>query len=325
MSAFVRTVLGDIDPAQLGVTYAHEHLVIDGGRPVLLEPDFDLSDVDAMVTEVGAAVDLGLGAAVDAMPCDAGRNARKLAEISRRTGIHVVAPTGLHHERYYGSGHWSDRTDVETLADLFVADIAEGIDANDYSGPIVERTPHRAGVIKVAGSEGGPSERDRRVFEAAALAHRRTGAPILTHCERGSGALEQVRCLADHGVEPAHIALSHVDKVVDRGYHREIASTGATLEYDGSFRWGDRPNGTLQLLEWMAGDDLLDRIVLGMDAARQGYYAVYGGSPGLSWLLDGFTTAMDERGLGADVRRRLFVENPARTFAFAPVGGGTAA
>ena len=36
---FVRTVLGDIDPAELGVTYCHEHLVIDGGRPVLIEPD----------------------------------------------------------------------------------------------------------------------------------------------------------------------------------------------------------------------------------------------------------------------------------------------
>jgi len=46
--SFVRTVLGDIDPADLGVTYAHEHIVIDGGPPVLLEPDFDLS-VDAAV------------------------------------------------------------------------------------------------------------------------------------------------------------------------------------------------------------------------------------------------------------------------------------
>ena len=30
----VRTVLGDIAPRALGVTYSHEHLVIDGGRPV---------------------------------------------------------------------------------------------------------------------------------------------------------------------------------------------------------------------------------------------------------------------------------------------------
>jgi phosphotriesterase-related protein len=319
---FVRTVLGDIKPGQLGITYAHEHLVIDGGRPVLQEPDFDLSDVDAMVTEVGAAVEFGLGAVVDAMPCDAGRNATKLAEIARRTGIHVIAPTGLHHDRYYGPAHWSHRLEVEDLAGLFIADIVDGIDANDYSGPVVVRTPHRAGVIKVAGSEGGLTARDRRVFEAAAIAHQRTRAPILTHCERGTGALDQIRCLADLGVSLGHVALSHVDKVVDRAYHREIAASGATLEYDGSFRWGDAPNGTLELLGWMAEDDLLDPVVLGMDAARQGYYAVYGGSPGLTWLLDEFSSAMDDRGLGPDVRRRLFVENPARVFSFASIDGG---
>ena len=314
---FVRTVLGDIDPAALGVTYAHEHLVIDGGRPVLMQPDFDLGDVGAMAKEVASAAALGLRSVVDAMPCDAGRNARKLAELSRLTGVNVVAPTGLHHERYYGPAHWSHRVSVEELADLFVADIEEGIDANDYAGPIVHRTTIRAGVIKVAGSDGGPSPRDLRVFEAAAQAHRRTGAPILTHCEGGTGALEQVRALMDLGVAPGHVALSHVDKIVDRGYHRELLGSGAVGEYDGSFRWGDQPNGTLQLIAWAVEDGLDDRILLGMDAARRGYYRVHGGSPGLTWLLDGFSAAMADRGLDEHVRHRLFVVNPARAFAFA--------
>jgi 5-phospho-D-xylono-1,4-lactonase len=322
--SFVRTVLGDIDPIELGVTYAHEHLVIDGGRPVLMDPDFDLADVDAMVEEVGAAVELGLGAVVDAMPCDAGRNAMKLAAISRRAGIHVVAPTGLHHDRYYGPAHWSQRIEVEELADLFVADIREGIDANDYSGPIVRRTSHRAGVIKVAGSDGGPSDRDRRVFEAAAAAHRETGVPILTHCEGGTGALEQIATLSGFGVPPSRVVLSHVDKVVDRHYHRELIATGAIAEYDGSFRWGAAENGTLVLLDWLAEDGLLDRVVLGMDAARRGYLSVYGGRPGLTWLLDAFSAMLDERGIGPDRRRQLFVENPARAFAFA-IDGGKAA
>jgi len=313
---FVRTVLRDIRPADLGITYAHEHLVIDGGRPVLMHPDFDLADVEKMATEVAGAAALGLRAVVDAMPCDAGRNAEKLADISRRTGVHVVAPTGLHHERYYGPAHWSHRISVEELADLFSADIEVGIDVNDYAGPVVHRTPFRAGVIKVAGSEGGLSARDERVFAAAALAHVRTGAPILTHAEHGTGALEQVRYLTERAVDPGHIAVSHVDKVVDRGYHRELLSTGAFAEYDGAFRWGDRPNGTLQLLDWMADDGLIGQVVLGMDAARQGYYAVYGGFPGLTFLLDGFSVAMEERGLDATIRHRLFVDNPARLFAF---------
>ena len=322
--SFVRTILGDIDPAELGITYSHEHVVIDGGRPVQMFPDFDLGDVDAMATEVGEASALGLRTLVDAMPCDAGRSATKLAELSRRTGVHVVAPTGLHHERYYGPAHWNHRLTVEQLAGLFAADITDGIDANDYSGPVVQRTEFRAGVIKVAGSEGGPSARDRRVFEAAAEAHRRTGAPILTHCEGGSGGLEQLRLLADCGVALGHVALGHVDKIVDRGYHRELLSTGAFAQYDQSFRWGDEPNGTVQLIAAMADDELDDRIVVGMDAARRGYYHVFGGQPGLSWLLDGFRRSLEAAGIDDTVRERLFVTNPGKLFAFVDTGGGVA-
>lgn len=314
--ATVRTVLGDIDAATLGVTYAHEHLVIDGGRPVQMEPEFDLGDIDAMTTEVREVAGLGLAAVVDAMPCDAGRNAEKLAELARRTGVHVIAPTGLHHDRYYGPAHWSHRISVDELADLFVADLTEGIDRYDYAGPVVARTPFRAGVIKVAGSTDGLSPRDERVFEAAAIAHRRTGAPILTHCEHGTGALAQVRFLADRGVDPAHVALSHVDKLVDRGLHRELLGSGATGEYDQSFRWpDDAANGTITLIGWMLEDGLGDRIVLGMDAARRRYYRIHGGSPGLTWLLDGFSTQLDAAGIDAAARHRLFVANPARVFA----------
>jgi 5-phospho-D-xylono-1,4-lactonase len=321
---FVRTVTGDIDPADLGITYAHEHLVIDPGRATALAPDFDLSDVDRMVPEVMAAHELGLRAAVDAMPCDTGRNAVKLAELSRRTGVRIVAPTGLHHERFYGRDHWSLHEGREVLAERFIADIEIGIDVGDYGSTVVERTEHPAGVIKVAGSADGLSDRDRRVFAAAAIAHARTGAPILTHCEGGTGGLEQVEALLANGVDAAHVILSHLDKVVDRGYHRDLAATGAILEYDESFRWGDGSNGTLRLLTWLAEDGLLGQVVLGMDAARQGYYTVYGGTPGLTWLLDGFTRLMDAAGIGAVDRQRLFVDNPARAFAFRTTDGGTA-
>ena len=154
---FVRTVLGDIDPSALGVTYAHEHLVIDGGRPVELFPDFLLADVDRMAAEVAEARRAGLRAAIDAMPADCGRNPSKLADLSRRSGVHIVAATGLHHERFYGPSHWSLRASEDELAGLFAADVTDGIDERDYGGPIVQRTDVRAGVVKVAGSEGGPS------------------------------------------------------------------------------------------------------------------------------------------------------------------------
>jgi predicted metal-dependent phosphotriesterase family hydrolase len=315
----VRTVLGDIDPAELGVTYAHEHLIIDGGRPVEISPDFLLADVDRMAAELGDAAAEGLVSAIDAMPADCGRNPSKLAALSRRSGVRIVAATGLHHEKFYGPSHWSLRADEDELADLFVADVDVGIDERDYSGPLVRRTAVRAGIVKVAGSEGGPSKRDLPIFRAAAAAHARTGVPIHTHCEAGTGALEQIRVLTDAGVPAERISLSHVDKVVDPGYHREVFATGAFVVYDQAFRWGDRDNGTLRLLEAAVGDGHGGQVMLGMDAARQGYYRAFGGEPGLPFLLTTFCDQLAARGLGPEIRQRFFVEAPARAFAFSEV------
>ncbi len=316
---FVRTVLGDIDPALLGVTYAHEHLVIDGGRPVELSPDFELNDVDRLTDELRAASAAGLETAVDMMPADCGRNPTLLAELSQRSGVHLVAATGLHHERFTGPSHWSLLATEDELADLFTADVEVGIDERDYTGPIVRRTNRRAGTMKIAGSLGGPSDRDTPIFRAAAATHRRTGVPIHTHCEAGTGALEQIRLLGDADVPAERISLAHVDKVVDRGYHRDLFATGASVVYDQAFRWGDRPNGTLQLLEWAVEDGHSGQVMLGMDAARQGYITAYGGAPGLPYLLREFSDEMDARGLHAPIRRRFFVDNPARMFAFSEV------
>jgi predicted metal-dependent phosphotriesterase family hydrolase len=316
--SFVRTVLGDIDPADLGVTYSHEHLVIDGGRPVQLHPDFRLDSVEVAVAELQPAQALGLRAVVDAMPCDAGRNVEKLAAISRQSGIHVIAPTGLHHERYYDDRHWSRTCSVDEIAELFALDVTDGIDARDYAGPLVRRTSYRAGVVKVAGGLDGLSDVEARAFEAAAVAHVRTGVPILTHCELGTAAHEQARFLIDRGVEPGHVVLSHVDKVVDRGYQREVFATGAVAEYDQGFRWGPgAENGTLTLLGWAFEDGFGDQVVLGMDAARQGYWTRHGGAPGMAFLVGEFAVAMAARGIGPAEQARLFIANPARAYAFA--------
>jgi phosphotriesterase-related protein len=315
---FARTVLGDVPAEELGIIYAHEHLVIHGGRPIEYQPDFDLADVDRAVAELAPAQALGLRTVVDAMPCDAGRDVLMLARISRLSGVNVIAPSGLHHERYYHDRHWSVRLSAEEIADLFVADISEGIDELDYNGPVVKRTPHRAGVMKIAGSTDGLTARDEVVFAAAAMAQQRTGCPILTHCEHGTGALEQVEFLQRHGADPAHIVLSHTDKIVDRGYMRDIAATGARVEYDQHMRWGDdQPNGTLQLLAWAAEDGLLGHITIGLDAARQKYWTQYGGRPGWAYLLAEFSERMrGELGFGEQELRTLFVDTPGAAYSF---------
>ena len=97
-------------------------------------------------------------------------------------------------------------------------------------------------------------------------------------------------------------------------------ASGVCQEFDQGFRWKDGvDNGTLTLLDWLVEDGFGDRLMLGMDAARQGYWTAYGGTPGMTFLLGAFSDAMTARGLGADVQQALFVANPARAFAFAEV------
>ena len=98
---------------------------------------------------------------VDVMPAASGRNVGRLAEISRRTGMHIVACTGLHTPKYY-EGPWALKESSEVLAELFVADIEKGIDTYDYTGPVVRRTSYRAGILKVATLGERPTERERR-------------------------------------------------------------------------------------------------------------------------------------------------------------------
>jgi phosphotriesterase-related protein len=313
---FIRTVLGDIAPEAAGVCYAHEHVIIDPSYVTERYPEFELASVELASRELAEFYDAGGGAMVDSMPCDCGRNALKLAEVSRRTGVHIVCPTGLHLEKYYPKGHWSERLGAEELAELFIADIETGVDDRDYGGPGIRRTQHRAGVIKVAGGKDRLSDRQVKHFTAASIAARRTGSPILTHTEEGTAALEQASLLIDGGVDPVHIVLSHTDRRPNVAYHRAILRTGVRLEYDSAFRWKGVPNHTTNLIIELASE-FPDQLMLGMDAARNAYWKSYGGGPGLTFLIADYSEQLAAAGVAKALLRKIFVDNPARAYAFA--------
>jgi phosphotriesterase-related protein len=315
--SFVRTVLGDVPSQDAGVCYAHEHVIIDPSFTTFCYPDFLIDSVEKASADVRDFRAAGGKTLVDSMPCGGGRNAFKLAEVARRTGTNILCPTGLHLAKYYAPGHWGERLTAEALASLFVAEIEEGIDGADYNGPTIERTSHRAGLIKVATGEGGFTPREEKTFEAAAAAHGKTGAPILTHTEQGEGGLEQVEFLRSRHVNLPHVVLSHTDRKPDVSYHKELLSTGVMLEYDSAFRWkAEQGNPTEDLVVEMFAADYGGQILLGMDAARRSYWKSYGGKPGLGFLLDEFVPRLKARGLSQSNIDSIFIENPARCYSF---------
>jgi phosphotriesterase-related protein len=315
--SFVRTVLGDIPPEQLGVCDAHEHVIIDPSYMTEKFPDFCLDSVDAAVEELLRFKADGGDAMIDSMPTG-GRNAAKLAEVSRRSGVHLVCPTGLHLKKYYPEGHWGGRLSVDELTEVFVAEIEEGIDANDLGGPTLRRLPHRAGVIKIASGLDRIDDHERRIFEAAVAAHRRTGCPILTHTEQGTAALEQVKLLSRLGADLSRVTLSHTDRKPDVDYHREILGSGVKVEFDSAFRWKPADgNPTLDLVRTLA-PEFPNQLMLGMDAARRSYWKCYAGTPGLSYLLTEFRARLQACGIDDELWFRIMRSNPAAAFSFAP-------
>ncbi|CAN5423298.1 phosphotriesterase [soil metagenome] len=313
--SFVRTVLGDIHPSEMEITYSHEHIVIEESFITLSNPLFLLNDVEKISQELKEFYNAGGRTMVDTMPANCGRNILKLAEVSKRTGVHIIAPTGIHLEIYYVPNHWRYYYSEDQLTQLFVDDIESGIDAFDYGGPLINRTNHRAGMIKLATGDEKFNAHQEKIFQAVVNAHKITGAPILTHTNNGKHALAQAEFFHKMGANLQHVVLSHVDRNKDLGFHRELMNTGVKVEYDSAFRWkNDEENWTYRLLENFL-PDFSDQITMGMDAAKTSYWKSYGGAPGLTFLLITFKNDLQEMGL-ASYFDKIFIKNPAELYAF---------
>ena len=313
--SFVRTVLGDIAPEEMGLTYSHEHIIIEESYPTEQNPLFLLNDVDKVSEELQRFYDLGGRTMVDTMPINCGRNVLKLAEVARRTGVQIIAPTGIHLEIYYPPNHWRYHYSEDQITRLIIDDIRWGVDRHDYGGPIVERTEYKAGIIKLATGDEPISPHQEKIFRAVVNAHRATGAPILTHTNYGRHALAQAQLFDRLGADLNHVVLSHVDRYQDVDYQREVLHTGVRVEYDSAFRWKkEETNWTYQFLQELL-PEFPHQITMGMDAAKHSYWRSYGGEPGLDFLLTSFKEDLEriERG---EYYNHIFFHNPQQLYAF---------
>ena len=317
----IRTVLGDIDSALLGRTNAHEHLFIRDGLIVLLEPEFRLDSEPDAISEVTDFRSHGGQAIIDTSPLSIGRDPEALVKVSRATGVHVVAATGFHKPRYYLDSHWRNRLSAAEIGQLFIEEINNGMDAYSFEGPFRKATSARAGIIKVASDYQRFSASTCTAFEAAALAHLQTGAPILTHTEMGTMGQQQLDLLAKHGVAPAHIVLSHMDRNPDWRLHRDVAQRGAFLEYDGPGRVKYFPETVIiDLISKIFELGLGSQIVLGGDTAQRSYWKANGGATGIAYILEQFIPRLRKEGFQAQHIDAMLIANPARAFAFGPTG-----
>lgn len=304
----VRTVLGDIDPSQLGVCYGHEHL-LGQPPPQFAQADLTLDDRPMALAELRQYQAVGGRAVVEMTTPDYGRDAAGLRWLAEQSGIHIIAATGFNHEKF--SAPYLENTPLSDVIAGYVNEVTAGMDGSAA----------RAGLIKASTPFNAISPLAAKMLDAAAAAHHATGAPISTHTEAGTMALEQIARLTAAGVDPQHIVIGHLDRRLKWDYHLEIARTGVYLGFDQISKekyYSDIQRADFIERLYAAGHGR--QMLLSGDLARRSYWHSYSGgsAPGFRFILTTFVPLLKGRGFSDTMIQTLLIDNPARAFSFLP-------
>jgi phosphotriesterase-related protein len=230
----VNTVLGPVPADSLGAVVVHEALlsVVPGA-----EHGFDISMDRAEIFEVLAGKltafkQAGGGTVVDSTGMFHGRDVKLLENLSRATGVHVVASTGMGPEENLGGYFLTPQTNpptpwpAERFADLFGREVTEGM--------VVPRVERRgaAGLVATTGTRGGLTPTDESLFRGAARAALATGVPV--SIRYGADALAELQIMLDEGLPADRVVVGDLDRTeaVTAGWPAAVAARGAYVAID---------------------------------------------------------------------------------------------
>jgi len=302
--AVFRTVLGDVDVKKMGFTLSHEHLITRPPNNIIKgDPDLLLDDVTKPAQELTLFKNAGGKTFVDMAPKSYGRNVVVMVDASQKTGVHVLATTGYLKGAYFPKevSEWS----VNQIADYMISEVVEGMDGSEY----------KAGIVKAGSSYNFISDLEKKVFEAAVIAAKETGAPISTHTEKGSMGVEQVELVKSLGFDPARLIIAHVDINPDYRLHRKMVNMGAYIIHDGpsKVKYGTDER-IIEIMRKLTEEGFANRQMLSCDMGRRSYWTSYGGGPGFTYIANKFVLRLLEEGFDPETVDMFTTKNPMQAF-----------
>jgi phosphotriesterase-related protein len=225
----VNTVLGPVQTTDLGFTLIHEHVGTNAAGLRHTYPEFIDREglLEQSATAMQEAYREGVRTIVEVSTFDLGRDINLIQEVSRRSGIQIIAATGNHLAVPRPFGEVSP----DVIAPLYIKEIEEGI----------EGTGIKAGIIKVASDRGGITPPQEVILRAAARTHHHTGLPISTHTWSPDRVGEQqVRILEEEGVDLSRVYIGHSNDDTDLDYLLGLLQKGVWLGMD-RYPGGHRP------------------------------------------------------------------------------------
>jgi phosphotriesterase-related protein len=306
--AHIQTVLGPIEPDELGFTLPHEHTQIALWQIPARWDYWQLTRDEPVILEELAAFREGGGSGlVDLTLPGVGRDPDWLVAIARASGLHIVMGCGWYREAYYPAEARIDRRSVDDLADELVREATEG----------VGDTGVRPGIIGEIGTDKPwLSAQEERVHRAAARAARRTGLAVTTHGVLSPVGREQLRVLEEEGADPARIVIGHADSYPVLDHHLAIVERGASVEFDflGMAFTAQERHGEDRLLALVCdllGRGHVERVLLSQDVCHDSQLRRYEGN-GYTYLTRVFLPRLREAGVSNDEIETMTVRNPTR-------------
>jgi phosphotriesterase-related protein len=220
---FVETMAGPLPTAALGFTLMHEHIIARSegmiqNFPHIWNQPAVLDYVQKMLTTLKTK---GVDTLVDLTVLGLGRDLPMILPIVKKTGIQVIAATGLY--TFTDPPTYFRNRDEKEMADLFVHDIQEGIQGTEV----------KAAILKCATDVPGITPGVEKVLKAAALAHLRTGVPISTHTHAATRrGLEQQDLFAAEGVDLKRVIIGHSGDSDDLDYLTKLMERGSYIGMD---------------------------------------------------------------------------------------------
>lgn len=306
----IHTIKGPIEIDALDFILPHEHLFTDLRGPQVAdyargEPAAVIKVVEPYLAEASAA---GITALVECSTVGVGRNLSVLRGLAEVTSIHIIAPTGVYRDAYIPET--LREISEQDLAELWTTELTEGI----------EGTSIRAGFIKLAMSDDGPTALEIRNLRAAVMASQNTGAVIASHTIGGKVARKEMDVLEEAGLDLHRFIWIHAQTEPDISILKDAARRGAYVELDSV---GAPHQSQAELLETVLAlieAGFASQLLLSHDA---GWYnpARTDGLPnegyrGYTALTKDFIPALLQRGITEEQIRLITVYCPANAFAF---------
>ena len=218
--------------------------------------------------------------------------------IAQKADINVVCITGLHKQEHLPK--WFDELDDAEVSHVLIDEIEGGI---GYSHV-------KPGAIKIGTSLNEITPAEHRSIRLCGTVARDFGLPMITHCDKGTMGLEQIKLLGEIGVSPERICLSHVDLTLDVDYLKRICDTGAHISFDHVGRdLSSHDRERIDMLAELIRSGYGDHICLAGDMGKKDYFHSYGGKPGLAYILTDLRRYALEKIDGADFDR-MVTDNP---------------